>query len=61
MMRIEIIGNLGSDLEQRYTAEGKLQVSVRVAVNSRRRGQDGESVERTDWFRTRTWAPGPTT
>jgi single-strand DNA-binding protein len=35
------------------TAEGKSQVSVRVAVNSRRRGQDGENVERTDWFRAR--------
>jgi single-strand DNA-binding protein len=53
MLRIEIIGNLGSDPEQRYTQEGKSQVSIRVAVNSRRRGQDGESVERTDWFRAR--------
>src|SRR5260370_11220025 len=53
MMRIEIIGNLGSDPEQRFTAEGKVQVSIRVAVNSRRRGQDGENLERTDWFRTR--------
>src|SRR2546428_7724299 len=28
--------------------------SIRVAVNSRRRGADGEQVERTDWFRVRT-------
>ena len=53
MMRIEIIGNLGSDPEQRFTQEGKAQVSIRVAVNSRRRGQDGEQIERTDWFRAR--------
>src|SRR5438132_14239749 len=53
MLRIEIIGNLGSDPEQRFTQEGKSQVSIRVAVNSRRRGQDGENVERTDWFRAR--------
>jgi len=53
MLRIEIIGNLGSDPEQRFTQEGKSQVSIRVAVNSRRRGPDGENVERTDWFRTR--------
>ena len=53
MLRIEIIGNLGSDPEQRYTAEGKAQVSIRVAVNSRRRGRDGADVERTDWFRVR--------
>ena len=53
MLRIEIIGNLGSDPEQRFTQEGKAQVSIRVAVNSRRRGLDGEQVERTDWFRAR--------
>src|SRR5450759_920128 len=28
--------------------------SIRVAVNSRRKGADGEQVERTDWFRVRT-------
>ncbi len=53
MLRIEIIGNLGSDPEQRYTSEGVAMTSIRVAVNSRRRGADGESVERTDWFRAR--------
>ncbi len=53
MMRIEIIGNLGSDPEQRFTQEGKPQVSIRVAVNTRRRGADGQQVERTDWFRAR--------
>ncbi|MDQ6670147.1 MAG: single-stranded DNA-binding protein [Chloroflexota bacterium] len=54
MLRIEIIGNLGSDPEQRFTGEGVSMTSIRVAVNSRRRGADGESVERTDWFRART-------
>ena len=28
--------------------------SIRVAVNSRRKGPDGEQLERTDWFRVRT-------
>jgi single-strand DNA-binding protein len=50
---MEIIGNLGADPEARYTAEGKQMVSVRVAVNSRRKGPDGEQVDRTDWFRDR--------
>ncbi len=27
--------------------------SVRVAVNSRRKGADGEQIDRTDWFRAR--------
>jgi single-strand DNA-binding protein len=53
MLYMEIIGNLGADPEVRYTAEGKQVVGVRVAVNSRRKGPDGEQVERTDWFRDR--------
>jgi single-strand DNA-binding protein len=53
VLRIEIIGNLGSDPEQRYTSEGVAMTSIRVAVNSRRCGADGESIERTDWFRAR--------
>jgi single-stranded DNA-binding protein len=59
MLRIEIIENLGSEPETRYTAEDKQQVSIRVAVNSRRRGPDGENVERTDWFRVRTMGSKP--
>ncbi len=54
MLRIEIIGNLGSDPEQRFTGEGVAMTSIRVAVNSRRRNAEGEQVERTDWFRVRT-------
>jgi len=53
MLFVEIIGNLGSDPEQRFTQDGKSQVSVRVAVNSRRKDAQGEQVERTDWFRAR--------
>jgi single-strand DNA-binding protein len=53
MLFIEIIGNLGADPEERFTADGKQQVSIRVAVNSRRRGAAGEQIERTDWFRAR--------
>jgi len=54
MLRIEIIGNLGSEPEQRFTADGVPMASIRVAVNSRRKGADGDQVERTDWFRVRT-------
>jgi single-strand DNA-binding protein len=53
MLYVEIIGNLGSDPEERYAADGKPMVSIRVAVNSRRKGADGEQIERTDWFRAR--------
>ena len=53
MLFVEIIGNLGSDPEERYTADGKQMVSIRVAVNSRRKDADGQQIERTDWFRAR--------
>jgi single-strand DNA-binding protein len=53
MLFIEIIGNLGADPEERYTADGKQLVSIRVAVNSRRKDANGEQIERTDWFRAR--------
>jgi len=53
MLFVEIIGNLGSDPEQRFTQDGKSQVSIRVAVNSRRKDANGDQVERTDWFRVR--------
>lgn len=54
MLRIEIIGNLGSDPEQRYSAKGAPTTTFRVAVNSRRTSSEGEVLERTDWFRVRT-------
>ena len=53
MLFIEIIGNLGADPEERFTADGKQLTSIRVAVNSRRKDANGEQVERTDWFRAR--------
>ncbi|MCA1648690.1 MAG: single-stranded DNA-binding protein, partial [Chloroflexi bacterium] len=39
--------------EERFTTDGKQQVSIRVAANSRRKGPDGEQRERTDWVRAR--------
>jgi single-strand DNA-binding protein len=49
--RISVIGNLGADAETRYTQKGSMLVTWRMAVNDRRRGQDGEYVENTEWFK----------
>lgn len=46
-----IMGNLGSDPEMRYTANGKATTSFRVAVNERY----GEGKESTEWFSVVTW------
>jgi hypothetical protein len=43
----EIIGDLGGDPNN----GSPTKAYIRVAVNSRRRGADGERVKRTDWFR----------
>lgn len=47
--RIEIIGNLGTDPEQRETASGTV-TSFSVAVNRRYKGEDT-----TVWFRVSAW------
>jgi len=53
--KMMIIGNLGADPELRYTPSGKAVTNLRVAVNSNRRGTDGEWVEETLWLRVEVW------
>jgi len=53
--KMMIIGNLGADPELRYTPSGKAVANLRVAVNDRYRGQDGEWQEETHWFRVEVW------
>jgi single-strand DNA-binding protein len=53
--KMMIIGNLGADPELRYTPSGKAVVELRVAVNDRSRGPDGEWQEETQWFRVELW------
>src|SRR4051812_50023070 len=53
MLKVILIGNLGSDPEARFTQKGSEIVSFRVAVNGRRPGADGEWQDQTDWFRVR--------
>jgi len=53
--KMMIIGNLGADPELRYTPGGKAVTNLRVAVNDRHRGPDGEWQEETQWFRVEVW------
>ena len=53
--RVEIIGNLGSDPEMRYTANGTAVTTFRVAVNRTSVNPDGERREETEWFSVVTW------
>ncbi len=54
MLRVELLGNLGADPEQRFTQAGAAMTTFRVAVNQVRTGPDGERQENTEWFRVRT-------
>jgi single-strand DNA-binding protein len=52
---ITIVGNLGRDPETRYTPNGRMNVSLNVAVSNRFRDQSGQQQERTNWFRVTAW------
>lgn len=50
-----LIGNLGSDAELRYTADGTPVASFSLAVNRRWTKEDGSHGEETTWFRVTVW------
>jgi len=50
MIIVEIAGFLGADPEERFTANGKRVVSLRVATKVRKGGQD-----ETVWWRVNIW------
>lgn len=52
---ITIVGNLGRDPETRYTPNGRMNVSLNVAVGHRFRDSSGQQQERTNWFRVTAW------
>ena len=53
MLRVERMGHVGADAEQRPSARGPMVSSLRVAVNQRRQRPDGEFEETTTWFAVR--------
>jgi single-strand DNA-binding protein len=53
--RMTVIGNLGTDPEMRYTANGSPVTSFRVAVNRRYTTSSGERQDETEWFTVVAW------
>ena len=53
--KVMIIGNLGTDPEMRYTANGNAVTTFRVACSRSFSGPDGERKEETEWFTVVTW------
>ncbi len=46
-----IAGNLGHDVELRYTQQGLAIANLNIAVNEHFKDSNGESQKRTHWFR----------
>lgn len=54
--KIVIVGNLGSDPEMRYMADGTAVTNFSVATNRRwTNSQTGQPTDETTWFRVSVW------
>ena len=53
--RIMLIGNVGTDPEMRFTANGNAVTSFRLAVSRVYNTHEGEKKQETDWFTVVTW------
>ena len=51
MLRVTVMGNLGSDAEVRFSARENRIASFRIAVNQVRTDSAGERQDSTEWFR----------
>lgn len=51
MLKAQIVGNVGSDPDMRYSASGSAVLRFNIASNGRTRNPDGEWVENTEWVR----------
>ena len=55
MNKAQVIGNLGSDPEVRYTQQGTPVATFSVATTERWKDQDGQQKEHTEWHRIVVW------
>jgi len=53
--RVQIIGRLGRDPEEKNTNNGTSFVVFSVAVDRNWRNRDGEARKETDWFGVEAW------
>jgi single-strand DNA-binding protein len=53
--KVMLIGNLGTDPEMRYTANGSPVTTFRLAVSRTFGGGEGDRREETEWFSVVTW------
>lgn len=53
--RVQLIGRLGREPESRYTPTGKLVTHFSLAASSRRKNEEGEMKEYTEWINVEAW------
>ena len=53
--KVMIIGNVGTDPEMRYTANGRAVTNFRVASSRNYTTPEGERREETEWFSVVAW------
>lgn len=53
--KVIIIGNLGRDVELRYTPQGMAVTTLSIATNRTYKGKDEQVVKETEWHRAVVW------
>lgn len=53
--RVQLIGNLGSEPELRYTPNGRAIANLSVATNESYTDNSGRQAEHTEWHMVRAW------
>ena len=53
--RVILMGNLTRDIQLRYTPAGTPVTEVGLAVNDRRKGQNGEWIDETTFVEVTFW------
>ncbi|MBI2936398.1 MAG: single-stranded DNA-binding protein [Chloroflexi bacterium] len=54
-VKVIVIGNVGTDPEMRYTAQGTPMTTFRLAATSFYNNAAGERQQETEWFTIVTW------
>jgi single-strand DNA-binding protein len=49
--RVDLIGNIGQDIELRYLPDGSASANISLATTSKWKGNNGVLQERTEWHR----------
>lgn len=52
---VRLIGNLGNDVDLKFTQAGTAVATISLATTSRRKDKDGQQIEETSWHRIKAF------